>query len=189
MSIMPDRKGTFIRLLVVVVLVGVLIAISIIKSNVSAYREDIGLKALEAQYRTTIDSLQELVGHSDSAGTDSSLAGDLLLQTQLNLLLVNQLQDSTRFYTDSLKRTEDYYQELVDSINSYYASRMGGDESIALGNITLSGSDVVKLISEYDSLVADIPEKTPPRERIKAISQITSRLTGKYTSSPPKKRK
>lgn len=187
---MPDRKGTFIRLLVVVVLVGVLVAISIIKSNVSAYREDMGLKALEAQYRTTIDSLQELVGHYDSAGTDSLLAGDILLQTQLNLLLIKQLQDSTRFYTDSLKRTEDYYQELVDSINSYYASRkVGDDESIALGNITLSGSDVVNLISEYDSLVADIPEKTPPRERIKAISQITSRLTGKYTSSPPKKRK
>lgn len=189
MSIMPDRKGTFVRLLVVVILVGALVGISIIKSNVSAYREDVGLKALEAQYRTTIDSLQALVMDSDSGMTDSSLAGDLMLQTQLNLLLVNQLQDSTRFYSDSIKKIEDYYQGLIDSINGFYADRTGSLESISLGNITLSGSDMVKIISEYDSLVADIPEKTPPRERVKAISQITSRLTSKYSSALPKKRK
>ena len=182
-------KKLLLRVAIVITLLLILVAISVIKTNVSARREELNLKSLELKYKTTIDSLLMATKTTSDDSEDSLVERDLLRQTQLNLLLLNQLQDSTRFYGDSIKKIEDYYQAVIDSINTVYSAVNTKGQTIAGGNITLSGSDMVKLVTEYDSLVADIPAKTPPRERMKAIEQLTSRLTKKYTSSsgPSKK--
>jgi len=184
MSEVSGKKRAFLRFIVIVSLLGILVAISVIKSNVSARREELNLKSLTLKYQATIDSLQNI-----SQPDDSSAEHNLMLQTQLNLLLLNQLQDSTRFYADSIRKIEEYYQAIIDSANRKKGAAGKGSALSSDKGLNLSGTDMVKMVNEFDSLVATIPEKTPPRERVKAIDQLTNRLTKKYTNSasPSKK--
>ena len=183
MSEVSGKKRAFLRFIVIVSLLGILVAISVIKSNVSARREELNLKSLTLKYQATIDSMQNI-----SQPDDSIAEHNLMLQTQLNLLLLHQLQDSTRFYADSIRKIEEYYQAVIDSVNRRKGAARKGSANNDEG-LNLSGTDMVKMVSEFDSLVATIPEKTPPRERVKAIDQLTNRLTKKYTNSasPSKK--
>jgi hypothetical protein len=86
-------KKTMLKYIAAIVLIIALVAISVIKTNVSANRHERDIDKIKEDYFTTRDSLY-----------------------------LKQLDDSTRFYIDSILKLENHYTEVIDSLNLYHDS-------------------------------------------------------------------
>ncbi len=143
---------TAFKILAILILIGVIIGISVLKSSISAKRDESRIQNMQSEYGRARDSL-----------------------------LVREMKDSSRFYSDSLKNLERYYQNQIDSLNRLYgivdSSKTEKPDQKAL----LTGTDVVKMIAEYDSLVHEFPKHMTAEERKRALGRLTSKLTRKYT--------
>jgi hypothetical protein len=96
-------------------------------------------------------------------------------------LLVREMRDSSRFYADSLKNLEKYYQNQIDSLNRLYGIVDSSKVEKADQKALLTGTDVVKMIAEYDSLVHEFPKHMTAEERKTTLAHLSAKLTRKYT--------
>jgi hypothetical protein len=143
---------TTLKIFAILILIGIIIGISVLKSSISAKRDESRIKTMHSEYGRARDSL-----------------------------LVLEMRDSTRFFADSLKNLERYYQDRIDSLNRLYGIVDSSTLEKTDQNALLTGTDVVKMIAEYDSLVHELPKHMTAAERKTALARLSTRLTRKYT--------
>jgi hypothetical protein len=174
-------KRTIVKLFAVFVLVGIIVGISVIKSSVSAKREANRVTSIKDEYFKTQDSL-----------------------------LLARLDDSTRFYIDSILRMETFYQSQIDSLNRFYAEKdsLQAIEEVgkkkAADSITSSKKQVAKskpkkiatvdnksqkLKSDFDSISKDLPGDLTKYEKEVSVRELVIDLSNKYKISPDSVRK
>ena len=143
---------TAFKIFAVLILIGIIIGISVLKSSISAKRDESKIQTMHSEYGRARDSL-----------------------------LVREMRDSSRFYADSLKNLEKYYQNQIDSLNRLYGIVDSSKVDKADQKALLTGTDVVKMIAEYDSLVHEFPKHMTADERKTTLAHLSAKLTRKYT--------
>ncbi len=166
---------TILKILAALALLAVIIGISVIKSSVSAKRQADHITQIKEEYFKTQDSL-----------------------------LLSRMDDSTRFYIDSIVRMETYYQHQIDSLNKFYATRdsLRADElkkkrAAASKNIatkqgvkTAPKKPAVKdetpreIRSDFDSLLSMLPKDLTKYEMDVSIRELVVDLSNKYKIAP-----
>ena len=174
-------KRTIVKLFAVFVLVGIIVGISVIKSSVSAKREANRVTSIKDEYFKTQDSL-----------------------------LLARLDDSTRFYIDSILRMETFYQSQIDSLNRFYAKKDSlqaieeARKKKAASSKTSSKKQVAKskpkkiatvdnkskmLKSYFNSISKDLPGDLTKYEKEVSVRELVIDLSNKYKISPDSVRK
>jgi hypothetical protein len=167
---------TIYKIFAALALLAVIIGISVIKSSVSAKREANHITKIKEEYFKTQDSL-----------------------------LLTRMDDSTRFYIDSIVRMEAYYQNQIDSLNKFYAARdslRAAEElkrkrdAAAKNNAkkqavktTPKEPDVKdetprKIRFDFDSLLSRLPEDLTKYEMDVSIRELVIDLSNKYKIAP-----
>ena len=162
-------KKNAIKLLAVIVLVAAIIGISVIKSNISAKRTAEKITLLKEEYFRTRDSV-----------------------------ILEQLDDTTRIYVDSIQNLESFYLSQIDSLNEYFANK----ESLLVAELNKqktnkantspqktkrqiskpSVSSNVK--SDFNDLTKRLPGDLTSYEKRVSIDEIIIELSKKYKISP-----
>jgi type II secretory pathway pseudopilin PulG len=162
---------TLLKILVALVLIAVLVAISIIKSNLSASREASRVESFKQQYLETQDSV-----------------------------LLEYLDDSTRFYIDSLQELESFYRSRIDSLNRQYAYKesLAAEEKASTSKDTSRekkpekhkiDSTAIRLLNDYKSMIKKLPNDLTRYEKKVTFNELVIELSDKYKLSPDSVRK
>jgi len=157
---------TVFKVLAIVVLAGIIVGVSVLKSSISAKRQKAEVASIKDEYFRTRD-------------------GGLL----------KMLDDSTRVYVDSIQKLETYYQDQIDSLNMLYAKEEGlletadtseGQLSRALAFDTSIALDSTALLmlTEYKVLFKKLPGDLTAYEKKVSIRELTVELSKKYKISP-----
>lgn len=156
-------KKTVFKLLAIVILIGVIIAVSVLKSGMSAKRQATQLELIKDEYFRTQDSL-----------------------------LMEQLDDSTRFYIDSIRKLEIYYLGEIDSLDRFYAQRESlsatenadtielADESLALQIDSTS----VEILANFRLRFNRLPKDLTGYEKRVSVHELITELSKEYKLSP-----
>ena len=170
-------KKTILKYIAAIVLIIVLVAISVIKTNVSAYRLDRDVDKLKEEYFATRDSVY-----------------------------LKQLDDSTRYYIDSILNLESHYTDVIDGLNKYHDSLQLAlkAEKTKLANkvtpvqkkpvvkkkqtvkkSTPKIDPIVKIIhNSYSMRVEALPTDLTKYERRISLDEITINLSREFKISP-----
>ncbi len=166
---------TILKVFAAFALIGIIIGISVIKSSVSAKREANRLTSIKEEYFKTTDSL-----------------------------LLARMDNSTRFYIDSILRMETFYQSQIDSLNRFYARQ---DSLRAIEDANKKTADSItsskkpdtkntpkmktavdnkseKVRSDFDSLINKLPDDLTKYEKEVSIRELVINLSNKYKISP-----
>jgi hypothetical protein len=160
---------TIIKVAVVLVLILLLLGISVMKSTISAKKEDPkdvpksrpdinkivtgqildsariiidSLSNLELQYRLKIDSLEMLLAAAKSSGSRREMT-----EAQ---------------YRDSLQEVENYYRDLISSLHKLYGTGSVSDSSRAgkkMGDVSIQNPDPA------DSVISKSAPQSPAKEK------------------------
>lgn len=163
-----------LKTLAILVLIGILVGISVIKSKISAQRSNEKMESIKDEYFRTHDSL-----------------------------LLERLDDTTRIYVDSIHNLELFHSAQIDSLNGYYAARESlltaeiekekkkntatskNAASSQVSEDTLSP----KVKAEFESLARRLPGDLTDYERRVSIDEIVIELSRQYNISPEKVKK
>lgn len=164
-------KKNVIKLIAIVVLVAAIVGISVIKSNISAKRTAEKITSLKEEYFRTRDSV-----------------------------ILEQLDDTTRIYIDSIQSLESFYLSQIDSLNKYFADK----ESLLRAEIdkqkaknkttapkkttkkTSKPSVSTKVKNDYNDLTKRLPGDLTSYERRVSVDEIIIELSKKYKITPAK---
>jgi len=170
-------KSNILKIVVIVVLAAVLVGISVIKSNISAKRSSEKMQLLKEEYFNTHDSL-----------------------------LLEQLDDTTRLYVDSIQQLEAFFAAQIDSLNNYHAEK----ESLLSAEVKEQKAKAAaatkkkttpkkkksskpsvssRVKSDYKSLVGRLPSDLTVYENRVSVNEIIVELAKKYKLSPEKVKK
>lgn len=121
-------------------------------------------------------------------------------------LLLEQLDDTTRMYVDSIQTLQDYFKYQIDSLNDFYAEK----ESLLTTEIEKQRAEIVaapnkatkpkpkkstkpsissKVIKDYNSLIDKLPGDLTDYEERVSVDEIVIELARKYKISPDKVKK
>jgi hypothetical protein len=175
-------KKTIIKIAAIIILVGIIIGISVIKSSISAKREAERLTSIKEEYFKSHDSL-----------------------------LLAQFDDSTRIYIDSILKLEEFYQSQIDSLNLFYAiedslrliekaeevektekaekakSKIVAQKPAKTDKPEMKKSidtNLIKLKSNFDSLLYGLPGDLTKYEKEVSVRELVIELSNKYKISP-----
>ncbi|MEW5924373.1 MAG: hypothetical protein AB1746_10330 [Candidatus Zixiibacteriota bacterium] len=163
-----------LKIFAILVLIGILIGISVIKSKISAKKSNEKMESIKEEYFRTHDSL-----------------------------LLEKLDDTTRVYVDSIRNLEIFYSSRIDSLNKYYAEReslltveIEKEKNKNITNAKTSTNDTPakdtlspKVKADYEGLVKRLPGDLTAYERRVSIDEIVIELSQQYKISPEKVRK
>ncbi len=176
-----SMKRIFLKIFAALILIGLIVAISVIKSSVSAKREAERIASIKEEYFKTQDSL-----------------------------LLARMDDSTRFYIDSIIRMETFYQAQIDSLNQFYAEKDSlraieeARRKNAADSKTSSSKQAAKMTpgqkteidetskevrSDFDSLFKMLPDDLTQYEKEVSRREIVVDLSNKYKISPARVKK
>ncbi len=169
-------RRTILKIFAALILIGIIIGISVIKSSVSAKREAKRLTSIKEEYFKTQDSL-----------------------------LLARLDDSTRFYIDSIFKMESFYQSQIDSLNQFYAwkdslraieeaKRKKTTESKTSSKKPVAKNKPKKEIAvdtesknvryDFDLLFKKLPGDLTRYEKEVSIRELVIELSNKYKIAP-----
>lgn len=159
---------TILKISAIVVLTGGLVAVSVMKSSISAKKQAGELERLKEQYYAERDSVY-----------------------------LRQLDDSTKFYVDSILKVELFYGHQIDSLNKYFDSLLRAKDTSQKVNgqkkkvqnslakeLGITDSAVTAIKSNYKKLIADLPGDLTPYEKKVSIKEIVVSLSREYKISP-----
>ena len=174
-------KKILLKIFTALILIGIIVAISVIKSSVSAKREAERIASIKEEYFKTQDSL-----------------------------LLARMDDSTRFYIDSILRMEAFYQSQIDSLNRFYTEKDSlraieeAGRKKAADSKTSSSKQAAKktpeqttkidetskeVRSDFDSLLKILPDDLTKYEKEVSLREIVIDLSNKYKISPARIKK
>jgi len=173
-------KRTVLKITAIIILVGIIIGISVIKSSISAKREAERLTSIKEEYFKSHDSL-----------------------------LLAQFDDSTRIYIDSILKLEKFYQNQIDSLNLFYSmkdslqaiekakndvetvkkaeSNMISQKPVKTDKPEMKKSvdtNLIKLKSDFDSLLNGLPGDLTTYEKEVSVRELVIDLSNKYKIAP-----
>lgn len=157
---------TVFKIVAIIVLTGVIVAVSVLKSTISARRQNEKMASIRDEYFKTRDST-----------------------------LLKMLDDSTRIYVDSIQTLEVYYQAQIDSLNMFYAEKEGLPWIRDTNEGGLSGtadadtiftldSTALEVLADYNILLGELPGDLTDYEKRVSIRELTVGLSKKYMISP-----
>ncbi|UCD16651.1 MAG: hypothetical protein JSV44_09330, partial [Candidatus Zixiibacteriota bacterium] len=154
--------GTSAKIAAIIILVGLLIALSVIKSIVSANRQETEIASFKNEYSATRDSMY-----------------------------LSRLADSTRFYLDSILCVERFYQAQIDSLNCLYdslkkikAAKSPKKPTASKKNEPRIDETAQKVMSLYRRMLNQLPKDLTAYEKRIALKEITVSISQKYKISP-----
>nr|MBN2277699.1 hypothetical protein [candidate division Zixibacteria bacterium] len=161
-----------LKILLAIVLISIIAGLSVYKSHLSAKREQADREALKEEYFQTRDSI-----------------------------ILRQFDDSTRVYIDSIQYLEKFYQDRIDSLNTFYTaqesvltSRIQEQEEALKKKNNISTPSTVRpqkqddtherIRDDYDRRINDLPGDLTRYELRVSIDEIIIELSEKYKISP-----
>ncbi len=160
-------KRNIFKYIAIVVLVIALVVISVIKSRVSASRHEEDIRRIKEEYFATRN-------------------GEYL----------KLLDDSTRFYVDSIVKLEGYYGLIIDSLNKYHDSLQLGlisaetekDNNQEMVNKPEPEPEIdpiiQKVLSSYQNQLGDLPKDLTKYENRISLYEIKINLSREFNISP-----
>lgn len=157
-----------LKILAIVVLAGGIVAVSVMKSTISANRQTAELERIKEQYYAERDSVY-----------------------------LRQFDDSTRFYIDSILKVEMFYGRQIDSLNRYFDSLLAAKEK-AQTETTARKDQSAKTAEKpktpdpkaeairlsYKKKIGNLPGDLTPYEKRVSIKEIVVGLSQEYKISP-----
>ncbi len=157
-----------LKILAIVVLAGGIVAISVMKSTISAKRQTTELERIKEQYYAERDSVY-----------------------------LRQFDDSTRFYIDSILKVELFYGKQIDSLNRHFDSLLAAKEraqtetaarkenSLQTAQKPKAKDAMAEAIRlSYKKKVGSLPADLTPYEKRVSIKEIVVGLSQEYKISP-----
>jgi len=154
------------KIFIALILLAVVIGISFYRAEMTAHKETEQLEKIKEEYFNTRDSVY-----------------------------LAQLDDSTRFYIDSIMRLDSFYSAVIDSLNEQYQIV----DSLLLAEMARKAEEnepkkepekpkidpvIEKVKGDYRSMRRDLPGDLTSYEKRIAFNEIYIKLSRKYSLSP-----
>ena len=157
---------TVLKILAIVILTGAIVGVSVMKSSLSAKKQMLELDKIKEGYYSTQDSVY-----------------------------LQQLDDSTRFYIDSILSIENYYGFQIDSLNGYYDSLLKAQKKPESVKTEKKHAIIVKKASpkdptveaikyNYKKRIDNLPRDLTSYERKVSVKEIVIMLSREFKVSP-----
>ncbi|MCX6827086.1 MAG: hypothetical protein NTV06_07475 [candidate division Zixibacteria bacterium] len=144
-------NNKLIKISAILLLIAVIVGISVIRTRLSSKHEETAIRALQAQYKKTQDSL-----------------------------IAKLVTDSVKFYTDSIGALQVYYRAEIDSLQYPYGIDSIEPPRAGSMGVWITRPNVARMLAEYDSLSGRLPKKMSAKERKTTLARLASRVTRKY---------
>lgn len=168
LKIEVEMLKNILKITAVLILTGGIVAVSVMKSSISAKKQTAELDKIKEQYYAERDSLY-----------------------------LSQLDDSTKFYVDSILKVELFYSKQIDSLNSHFDSLLLAKEQAQKelaaqknGSAKPKAKPAVKdSISEairqtYKKKVGNLPVDLTQYEKRVSVKEIVVGLSQEFKISP-----
>lgn len=160
-----------IKIAAIVILTGGIVAISVMKSSISAKRQTVEIEKMKERFYTYRDSV-----------------------------FLQQLNDSTRHYVDSILKVEIYYGHQLDSLNNYYDSLLKAQQAAQAKQQTATkpaqttrktvkkppakDPTVEAIKYNYRRMLKGLPTDLTPYEKRVSVKEIVITLSRQFKVSP-----